>query len=89
MLGQGQLLPGDLAFQEGGQEWVPLGQLLGVQGEGMETYNRVAGTGISMVVGLLMAGTQGLLMGLLGGLVVFGLGSGVVLMVMRMFKKGE
>jgi len=111
MLGQGQLLPGDLAFQEGGQEWVPLGQLLGVQGEGMETYNRVAetvggpsfrlkdnliqgivvvaGTGISMVVGLLMAGTQGLLMGLLGGLVVFGLGSGVVLMVMRMLKKGE
>ena len=32
---------------------------------------------------------MGLLMGLLGGLVVFGLGSGVVLMVMRMFKKGE
>ena len=45
--------------------------------------------GISAVLGLLMGGTQGLLMGLLGGLVVFGLGSGVVLMVMRMFKKGE
>ena len=110
MLGQGQLLPGDLAFQEGGQEWVPLGQLLGAQGEGgMESYNRVAetvggpsfrlkdnlvqgivaGTGISAVVGLLMGGTQGLMLGLLGGLVVFSLGSGVVLMVMRLFKKGE
>ena len=29
------------------------------------------------------------MLGLLGGLVVFGLGSGVVLMVMRLFKKGE
>ena len=82
MLGQGQLLPGDLAFQEGGQEWVPLGQLLGVQGEGgMETYNRVAETvggpsfrlkdnfvqGIVVVAGTGISAVVGLLMGELRG----------------------
>ena len=42
-------------------------------------------------VALLLTGAAGLSLhpDLLGGLVVFGLGSGVVLMVMRLFKKGE
>ncbi len=93
MLGQGQLLPGDLAFQEGGQEWVPLGQLLGAQGEGgMESYNRVAETvggpsfrlkdnlvqGIVVVAGTGISAVVGLLMGGTQGLLLGLLGGLVV-----------
>ncbi len=38
---------------------------------------------------LVMGPGMGLVLGLLAGLVLFGLGSGVVLMVMRLFKKGK
>ena len=110
MLANGQLLAGDLALAEGGQQWEPLGQLLGGEG-GMETYNRVsetvgglslrkndniiqaivvvAGTALSTGVGFALEGANGAFVGVLGGLVVFGLGSGVVLMVLRWFKKGS
>ena len=92
MLAQGQLQPSDLAFQEGGQEWMPLGQLLGTQGDEMETYNRVAETvggpsfrlkdnliqGIVVVAGTGISAVVGLLMGGTQGLLMGLLGGLVV-----------
>ena len=55
----------------------------------------VGGTTLCSFVGLVMGPILGmgvgmaLVLGLLAGLVIFGLGSGVVLMVMRLFKKGK
>ena len=55
----------------------------------------VGGTTLCSLIGvvmgpiLVMGAGMGLVLGLLAGLVLFGLGSGVVLMVMRLFKKGK
>lgn len=55
----------------------------------------VGGTTLCSLIGvvmgpiLVMGVGMGLVLGLLAGLVLFGLGSGVVLMVMRLFKKGK
>ena len=55
----------------------------------------VGGTALCSLIGVVMGPIlgmgvgMGLVLGLLAGLVLFGLGSGVVLMVMRLFKKGK
>ena len=55
----------------------------------------VGGTTLCSLIGVVMGPIlgmgvgMGLVLGLLAGLVLFGLGSGVVLMVMRLLKKGK
>ena len=54
MLAQGQLQPGDLAFQEGGQEWMPLGHFRGAGA--FDGGNSGAADGVAGRVGRLRLG---------------------------------